>query len=105
MSYISFEDVCKDYPAGNTVVHASDHVNFQIEKGEFCVVLGPSGAGKTTVLNLLGGMDKATSGRIIVGDKEITPRRGFRLSVLQSDAELDGAGERRIGAAGLRTRA
>ena len=40
MSYISFEDVCKDYPAGNTVVHASDHVNFQIEKGEFCVVLG-----------------------------------------------------------------
>ena len=50
MSYISFEDVCKDYPAGNTVVHASDHVNFQIEKGEFCVVLGPSGAGKTTVL-------------------------------------------------------
>ena len=56
MSYISFEDVCKDYPAGNTVVHASDHVNFQIEKGEFCVVLGPSGAGKTTVLNLLGGM-------------------------------------------------
>ena len=57
MSYISFEDVCKDYPAGNTVVHASDHVNFQIEKGEFCVVLGPSGAGKTTVLNLLGGMD------------------------------------------------
>ena len=48
MSYISFEDVCKDYPAGNTVVHASDHVNFQIEKGEFCVVLGPSGAGKTT---------------------------------------------------------
>ena len=52
MSYISFEDVCKDYPAGNTVVHASDHVNFHIEKGEFCVVLGPSGAGKTTVLNL-----------------------------------------------------
>ena len=60
MSYISFEDVCKDYPAGNTVVHASDHVNFHIEKGEFCVVLGPSGAGKTTVLNLLGGMASVT---------------------------------------------
>ena len=80
MSYISFEDVCKDYPAGNTVVHASDHVNFQIEKGEFCVVLGPSGAGKTTVLNLLGGMDKATSGRIIVGDKEITGLRSPQLT-------------------------
>ena len=80
MSYISFEDVCKDYPAGHTVVHASDHVNFHIEKGEFCVVLGPSGAGKTTVLNLLGGMDKATSGRIIVGDKEITGLRSPQLT-------------------------
>ena len=80
MSYISFEDVCKDYPAGNNVVHASDHVNFHIEKGEFCVVLGPSGAGKTTVLNLLGGMDKATSGRIIVGDKEITGLRSPQLT-------------------------
>ena len=80
MSYISFEDVCKDYPAGNTVVHASDHVNFHIEKGEFCVVLGPSGAGKTTVLNLLGGMDKATSGRLIVGDKEITGLRSPQLT-------------------------
>lgn len=67
MSYISFEDVCKDYPAGNTVVHASDHVNFQIEKGEFCVVLGPSGAGKTTVLNLLGGMDKRPAGELLLG--------------------------------------
>lgn len=80
MSYISFEDVCKDYPAGDTVVHASDHVNFQIEKGEFCVVLGPSGAGKTTVLNLLGGMDKATSGRILVGGKEITGLRSAQLT-------------------------
>ena len=65
MSYISFEDVCKDYPAGNTVVHASDHVNFQIEKGEFCVVLGPSGAGKTTLIReiaaQLGATDTVTS--------------------------------------------
>ena len=72
MSYISFESVCRDYPAGNTVVHAADHVNFTIEKGELCVVLGPSGAGKTTVLNLLGGMDHATAGRILVDGKEIT---------------------------------
>ncbi|MDD3411876.1 MAG: ABC transporter ATP-binding protein, partial [Eubacteriales bacterium] len=47
-------------------------VSFEMEKGELCVVLGPSGAGKTTVLNLLGGMDRATSGRIQVGDKEVT---------------------------------
>ncbi|MBQ8555144.1 MAG: ABC transporter ATP-binding protein [Clostridia bacterium] len=80
MSYISFEDVCKDYPAGNTVVHAADHVSFEIEQGEFCVVLGPSGAGKTTVLNLLGGMDKATSGRIVVGGKKITGMRSPQLT-------------------------
>ena len=71
-AYISFDGVCRDFPAGDTVVHAADHVTFQIERGEFCVVLGPSGAGKTTVLNLLGGMDRATSGTILVDGKEIT---------------------------------
>lgn len=80
MSYITFEQVCKDYPAGDSVVHAADHVNFTIEQGEFCVVLGPSGAGKTTVLNLLGGMDKATSGRITVGGKEVTSMNGHQLT-------------------------
>ena len=66
MGYITFENVCKHYQTGDTVVKAVDNVSFSIEKGEFCVVLGPSGAGKTTILNLLGGMDKATSGRITV---------------------------------------
>lgn len=80
MSYISFDQVCKDYPTGDTVVHAADHVCFDIEQGEFCVVLGPSGAGKTTVLNLLGGMDKATSGTITVGGKVITGLRGKQLT-------------------------
>ena len=80
MSYITFENVCKDYPTGETVVHAADNVSFGIEQGEFCVVLGPSGAGKTTVLNLLGGMDKATSGRIVVGGKEITGMRSPQLT-------------------------
>ena len=79
-AYISFEDVCKDYSAGETVVHAADHVSFQIEKGEFCVVLGPSGAGKTTVLNLLGGMDRATGGTILVDGKEITKMSGRQLT-------------------------
>lgn len=80
MSYITFEQVCKDYPAGDSVVHAADHVDFAIEQGEFCVVLGPSGAGKTTVLNLLGGMEKATSGRITVGGKEVTGMNGHQLT-------------------------
>ena len=80
MGYINFENVCKHYQTGDTVVKAIDNVNFTIEKGEFCVVLGPSGAGKTTVLNLLGGMDKATSGRITVDGKEITGMRGPQLT-------------------------
>ena len=48
MSYITFDQVCKDYGVGEQIVHAADHVTFGIEKGELCVVLGPSGAGKTT---------------------------------------------------------
>ncbi len=80
MSYIEFSDVCKDYPAGETVVHAADHVSFGIEKGELCVVLGPSGAGKTTVLNLLGGMDKATSGTITVDGRDVTAMSGRQLT-------------------------
>lgn len=76
MSYITFEQVCKYYQVGETLVKAVDNVNFEIEKGDFCVILGPSGAGKTTILNLLGGMDKATSGKIMVGSKEITALNG-----------------------------
>ena len=80
MSYISFENVTKEYKTGGAPVFAANHVNFTIEKGEFCVVLGPSGAGKTTVLNLLGGMDKATEGKITVGDKVVTALNGHQLT-------------------------
>ena len=80
MSYITFENVCKVYGTGDQAVHAADHVSFGIEKGELCVVLGPSGAGKTTVLNLLGGMDRATSGTIRVDGKEITGLNGKSLT-------------------------
>ena len=76
MAYIAFEDVCKEYPTAGEPVRAANHVNFEIEKGELCVVLGPSGAGKTTVLNLLGGMDRATSGTITVGGKVVTALGG-----------------------------
>ena len=80
MGYITFEHVCKHYQTGDTVVKAVDDVSFEIGKGEFCVVLGPSGAGKTTILNLLGGMDKATSGKITVDGKEITGLRSPQLT-------------------------
>ena len=80
MSYITFENVTKEYHTGSERVLAANNVSFEMEKGELCVVLGPSGAGKTTILNLLGGMDKATSGRIIVGGKEITRMRSRELT-------------------------
>ena len=71
MAYIAFEDVCKYYQSGGERIAACDHVSFEIREGEFCVVVGPSGAGKTTVLNLLGGMDTATAGRIELGGENI----------------------------------
>lgn len=80
MSYISFENVTKEYRMGSVSVLAADQVSFEIEKGELCVVLGPSGAGKTTVLNLLGGMDEVTGGRIMVDGKEITRLSGKELT-------------------------
>ena len=80
MSYIGFDKVCKVYGTGESAVRAADDVSFGIEQGELCVVLGPSGAGKTTVLNLLGGMDKATSGKIVVGQKEITGMHSPQLT-------------------------
>ena len=60
MGYITFENVCKHYQTGDTVVKAVDNVSFEIEKGEFCVVLGPSGAGKTTVFNMRTGVYRIT---------------------------------------------
>ncbi len=74
MSYIEFKNVCKDYKMGEVIIHALSNANLSIEKGELVVIVGPSGAGKTTALNILGGMDNATSGRVIVDNKEI-----FRL--------------------------
>ena len=80
MGYITFEHVSKHYQTGDTVVKAVDDVSFEIEKGELCVVLGPSGAGKTTILNLRGGMDKASGGKIVVGGKEVTGLNGRQLT-------------------------
>ena len=57
MSYISFENVKKEYKMGEITIKAVDGVDFAVEKGEFTIIVGPSGAGKTTVLNMLGGMD------------------------------------------------
>ena len=72
MSYVEIKDVVKEYKTGEITIKAADGLNFSFEKGEFVVIVGPSGAGKTTVLNILGGMDKLTSGNVIVDGKDIS---------------------------------
>lgn len=72
MAYIEFDDVYKTYGAGESEVHALDGASFTVEKGELAVVLGASGAGKTTALNILGGMDTLTSGRVSVDGRDIS---------------------------------
>ena len=64
--FIEFNGVCKYYQMGETRIAAADHINFFVDKGEFCVIVGPSGAGKTTVLNILGGMDTCDEGEILL---------------------------------------
>lgn len=71
MSFIEFESVYKRYQTGEIVITAADGVNFKIEKGEFCLIVGASGAGKSTVLNLLGGMDTCDDGKIRIAGKLI----------------------------------
>ena len=72
MPYIEFKNVVKEYKMGEVSIKALDKTNFEIEKGELVVIVGPSGAGKTTALNILGGMDNATSGKVIIDGKDIS---------------------------------
>ena len=72
MSFIAFDNVSKIYQMGEVEIKALDGISFEIEKGEFVVVLGNSGAGKTTILNLLGGMDTVSSGSIVVDGNDIS---------------------------------
>ena len=72
MAYIEFKNVSKIYGEKESKVIALNDTSFSIDKGELVVILGPSGAGKTTALNILGGMDKVTSGQVIIDGKDIT---------------------------------
>ncbi len=72
MAFISFENVYKEYRTGDSLVRALNDANFSVDKGELAVILGSSGAGKTTALNILGGMDTATRGRVIFDGNDIT---------------------------------
>ena len=79
MEYIDFENVNKKYKMGEVIIDALDNTNFQINRGELVVIVGPSGAGKTTTLNILGGMDTVTSGNVYVDGKDITKLNNKQL--------------------------
>ena len=71
MSYIEFNNVVKRYGSGAAEIRALDGASFSVEKGELAVILGASGAGKTTALNILGGMDSATDGSVLIDGQDI----------------------------------
>ena len=80
MAFVEFKEVYKRYKMGEVTINASNGVNFEIEKGEFAVIVGASGAGKTTVLNMLGGMDTCDEGEIIVDGKNIAEFNSKQLT-------------------------
>lgn len=78
--FVKLQDITKIYKMGEVEIRAADRINFSIQKGEFVVIVGPSGAGKTTVLNILGGMDTATSGKLIVDGQDVTAYNARQLT-------------------------
>ena len=80
MAYIKVENLTKEYTMGEIKLLAVDDVSFEINEGELTVILGPSGAGKTTILNILGGMDSPTSGSIIIDGKDISKYSDKKLT-------------------------
>lgn len=84
-AYVKMENVTKVYKMGEVEIHAVDGIDFDIYKGEFVVVVGPSGAGKTTVLNILGGMDTATSGKVLVDGADIATYSSRQLTSYRRD--------------------
>ena len=82
---IEFKDVTKEYKIGEVSIKALNGVDFSISEGEFVVILGASGAGKSTILNILGGMDTATKGQVYIGDQEITSWNERKLTQYRAE--------------------
>ena len=83
MSFVEFEHVKKTYHMGEVDIESLKDVNFTIEKGEFAVIVGASGAGKTTILNILGGMDTATSGKVILDGEDVSGFSSRKLTTFR----------------------
>lgn len=83
--FVKLKDITKVYHMGEVEIRAADNINFSIKKGEFVVIVGPSGAGKTTVLNILGGMDTETGGTLTVDGKDITAYDSRQLTGYRRD--------------------
>lgn len=84
-SFVKLENVTKVYRMGEVEIRAVDGIDFEINKGEFVVIVGPSGAGKTTVLNILGGMDSASTGRVLVDGHDIAKYSQRKLTGYRRD--------------------
>ena len=79
-AFVSFQDVKKIYKTGEIEIPALTNVNFEVEKGEFCVIVGASGAGKTTILNILGGMDTLSDGKVFLDGNEVSAYNAKQLT-------------------------
>ena len=84
-AYVKLDKVSKIYGTGEVEIRAADEISFEITRGEFVVIVGPSGAGKTTVLNILGGMDTATSGHVWVDGRDIAGYTGRQLTAYRRE--------------------
>lgn len=84
-AFVQLKNVTKVYRMGEVEIHAVDGIDFEIQKGEFVVIVGPSGAGKTTVLNILGGMDAASTGEVMVDGHDVAKYNSKKLTKYRRD--------------------